>query len=71
MGIGSRDGTVRPFDANACGTMFGSGAGIVVLKRIEAAIADRDFIHAVIRGTGNFQVGWSAGHLPDFQSYII
>ena len=51
-GMGSKDGTVRPFDAEASGTVFGSGAGIVVLKRLEDAIADRDFIHAVIRGTG-------------------
>ncbi|WP_206244414.1 non-ribosomal peptide synthetase/type I polyketide synthase [Novosphingobium terrae] len=51
-GMGSRDGTCRPFDAAACGTVFGSGAGVVVLKRLEDALADRDEIHAVIRGTG-------------------
>jgi len=51
-GMGSRDGTCRPFDAQACGTVFGSGAGVVVLKRLEDALADRDEIHAVIRGSG-------------------
>lgn len=51
-GMGSRDGTCRPFDAQACGTVFGSGAGVVVLKRLEDALADRDVIYAVIRGTG-------------------
>jgi amino acid adenylation domain-containing protein len=51
-GMGSRDGSCRPFDAQACGTVFGSGAGVVVLKRLEDALADRDEIHAVIRGSG-------------------
>lgn len=51
-GMGSRDGSCRPFDAQACGTVFGSGAGVVVLKRLEDALADRDEIYAVIRGSG-------------------
>ncbi|WP_068084552.1 hybrid non-ribosomal peptide synthetase/type I polyketide synthase [Novosphingobium rosa] len=51
-GMGSRDGSCRPFDAAACGTVFGSGAGVVMLKRLEDALADRDEIHAVIRGAG-------------------
>jgi amino acid adenylation domain-containing protein len=48
--MGSRDGRCRPFDADATGTVFGHGAGIVVLKRLEDAIADGDRIDAVIRG---------------------
>ncbi len=48
--IFSPDGSCRPFDADAKGTRAGAGAGIVVLKRLEDAIADRDTIHAVIRG---------------------
>jgi len=51
-GMVSADGTCRPFDAEASGTIFGSGAGVVALKRLEDAIADRDFIYAVIRGCG-------------------
>ncbi|MDE1917945.1 MAG: amino acid adenylation domain-containing protein [Sphingomonadales bacterium] len=51
-GMGSRDGTCRPFDAQACGTVFGAGAGVVVLKRLADALADGDDIHAVIRGYG-------------------
>src|SRR5262249_5116694 len=47
----SPDGHCRPFDAEARGTVFGSGVGIVVLKRMEDAVADGDFIHAVIRGS--------------------
>src|ERR1022692_3062540 len=47
----SSDGHVRPFDAQASGTVFGSGCGVVVLKRLGDALADRDAIRAVIRGT--------------------
>ena len=47
----SQDGICRPFDAASTGTLFGSGAGVVVLKRLDEAIADRDDIRAVIRGT--------------------
>ena len=51
-GMGSRDGTCRPFDAEACGTVFGSGAAVVVLKRLDDALRDGDHIHALIRGCG-------------------
>ena len=47
----SRDGHCRSFDAASSGTVFGSGLGIVVLRRLEDAVRDGDFIHAVIRGT--------------------
>lgn len=50
-GILSPDGKCRPFDRDARGTVFSSGVGIVVLKRLKDAIRDRDSIHAVIRGT--------------------
>ncbi|MBA4136616.1 MAG: non-ribosomal peptide synthetase [Opitutus sp.] len=49
-GIQSGDGHCRAFDASANGTVFGSGVGVVVLKRLSAALADGDTIHAVIRG---------------------
>lgn len=51
-GIGSSDGHCRAFDSKANGTVSGSGLAVVVLKRLEDAIADGDYIHAVIRGTG-------------------
>lgn len=51
-GMVSTDGHCRAFDASANGTVFGSGAGLVVLKRLEDAVADRDQIYAVIRGVG-------------------
>jgi len=50
-GINSPDGRVRPFDANARGTVFGNGCGVVVLKRMSDALADRDTISSVILGS--------------------
>ncbi len=47
----SPDGHCRAFDADAQGTIFGSGVGAVLLKHLEDAIADRDHIYAVIKGT--------------------
>ncbi|HEY1164511.1 MAG TPA: beta-ketoacyl synthase N-terminal-like domain-containing protein, partial [Chitinophaga sp.] len=63
--IASRDGHCRAFDKDATGTLFGEGIGIVVLKRIEDAIQDRDHIYAVIRSTavnndGKRKVGYTA-----------
>ncbi|WP_413988224.1 amino acid adenylation domain-containing protein [Labrys okinawensis] len=51
-GMVSEDGHCRTFDADANGTVFGSGAGAVLLKRLEDAVADGDHIYAVVRGTG-------------------
>jgi len=61
----SRDGHCRPFDADSSGTIFGSGAGIVVLRRLEDARRDGDLIHAIVRGTainndGSRKVGFLA-----------
>jgi acyl transferase domain-containing protein len=50
-GVVSPDGHVRAFDAGANGTVFGSGGGVVVLKRLSDAIEDQDTILAVIRGS--------------------
>jgi len=64
-GILSKDGHCRPFDANASGTIFGEGAGVVVLKRLEDALQDGDTIHAVVVGSatgndGSDKVGYTA-----------
>ncbi|MGF7218771.1 amino acid adenylation domain-containing protein [Spirosoma lacussanchae] len=48
----SRDGHCRPFDAQATGTVFSDGAGVVLLKAREAAQRDGDRIYAVIKGVG-------------------
>lgn len=47
----SPDGHCRPFDAKSAGTVFGSGAGAVILKRLSDALDDGDTIHAVIKGS--------------------
>jgi amino acid adenylation domain-containing protein/non-ribosomal peptide synthase protein (TIGR01720 family) len=64
-GIASPDGHCRAFDAQARGTVRGNGAGVVVLRRLEDALADGDTIHAVIRGSainndGAEKVGYTA-----------
>ncbi|MFB0637652.1 beta-ketoacyl synthase N-terminal-like domain-containing protein [Bacillus rugosus] len=50
--IQSPDGHCRPFDEDAGGTVFGDGAGIVVLKRYEDAVKEGHTIYAVIKGVG-------------------
>jgi FkbM family methyltransferase len=64
-GVLSPDGHCRPFDAKAQGTVAGSGAGVVLLKRLEEAIEEGDHIYAVIRGSainndGAQKVGYTA-----------
>ncbi len=49
--IYSPDGHCRAFDAAAAGTVSGNGVGIVVLKRLEDAIAQKDTVDAVIKGS--------------------
>jgi len=61
----SSDGHCRAFDARADGTIFGSGAGVVVLKPLQSACADGDHIYAVVKGTainndGKRKVGYTA-----------
>ena len=50
-GILAPDGHCRAFDADAKGTLWGSGGGVVVLKRLSDAIADGDAVHGVILGS--------------------
>jgi acyl transferase domain-containing protein/thioesterase domain-containing protein/acyl carrier protein len=71
----SRDGHCRAFDADSSGTVFSSGAGIVVLRRLEDALADRDTIQAVILGSainndGARKVGYLAPSV-DGQTEVI
>ncbi|MEM9193364.1 MAG: type I polyketide synthase, partial [Myxococcota bacterium] len=61
----SPDGHCHAFDHRGQGTVFGSGAGAVVLRRLEDAIEDRDHIYAVIRSSainndGSRKVGYLA-----------
>src|SRR5260370_670130 len=50
-GILSPDGHCRTFDADAQGTIFGSGVAAVLLKDLAAAVADGNHIYAVIKGS--------------------
>ncbi|VAW96724.1 Polyketide synthase modules and related proteins [hydrothermal vent metagenome] len=64
-GIFSPDGFCRSFDEAANGTVFGSGVGVVALKRLGDAINDGDYIHAVIKGAavnndGLVKIGFTA-----------
>jgi acyl transferase domain-containing protein/thioesterase domain-containing protein len=60
----SPDGLCRAFDEQAAGTVFGSGVGVVVLRRLEDAIAQGDQIYAVIRGSAvNNDGAQKAGYL--------
>ncbi len=64
-GVVSPDGRCRAFDAAAAGTVFGSGLGVVVLRRLADALADRDPVRALILGSaanndGAGRIGFSA-----------
>ncbi len=55
------DGRSKSFDAGADGYVRGEGAGIVVLKPLSRALADKDPVYAVIRGTAINQDGRTNG----------
>ena len=74
-GMVSPDGHCRTFDADAQGTVFGSGVAVVLLKRCEDAVRDGDQIYAVIRGfaannDGSAKVGYTAPSVEG-QSRVI
>ena len=50
-GVFSPDGHCRAFDAESRGTIFGSGVGCIVVKRLAEALTDGDTVHAVIKGS--------------------
>lgn len=64
-GMRSADGHCRPFDSQASGTVFASGLGCVLLKKLDQAIEDGDNILAVVKGTalnndGTFKASYTA-----------
>lgn len=74
-GLFSGDGRCRPFDATAGGTVPGNGAVVLVLRRLSEALADRDHIYAVIRGSavnndGSMKAGFAAPSV-DGQARVI
>jgi phthiocerol/phenolphthiocerol synthesis type-I polyketide synthase E len=61
----SPDGHCRTFDADARGTVGGSGVAVAALKRLEDALADGDTVHAVILASainndGSAKIGFTA-----------
>ncbi|GEB57994.1 beta-ketoacyl synthase N-terminal-like domain-containing protein [Streptomyces gardneri] len=56
----SKDGHCRPFDANGTGTALSSGVVTVLLKPLGQAVADRDHIYAVVKGSAVNNNGVSA-----------
>jgi acyl transferase domain-containing protein len=73
--IKSPDGHCRAFDAGAKGVVSGGGIGIVVLKRLEEALEDGDYIYSVIKGIainndGSSKVGFTAPSV-DGQAEVI
>ncbi len=71
----SRDGHCRAFDAASSGTVFGSGLGVVLLRRLADALEDCDHIRAVILGSainndGARKVGYLAPSV-DGQAEVI
>ncbi|MEW9553629.1 type I polyketide synthase [Nonomuraea sp. NPDC050783] len=65
----SPDGRCRPFDADAAGTTFGDGVGLVALKRLAEAVEDGDQVLAVVKGSavnndGSDKIGYTA---PGFE----
>nr|WP_070960547.1 type I polyketide synthase [Hyphomonas sp. Mor2] len=71
----SPDGHCRPFDAKSAGTVFGSGAGALIVKRLDDALDDGDTIHAVVKGSainndGALKVGYLAPGV-DGQANVI
>ncbi len=75
-GIWSPDGHCRAFDAEAQGTVEGNGAGVVVLKRYEDAVADCDFIHALIKGSainndGSLKAGYTAPSIESQTQVVL
>ncbi|MEU6357162.1 beta-ketoacyl synthase N-terminal-like domain-containing protein, partial [Streptomyces sp. NPDC047072] len=61
VGAMSPTGRCRPFDAAADGIVRGEGCGVVVLRRLEDALAEGDRIHAVVRGSAVNNDGSSLG----------
>jgi acyl transferase domain-containing protein/thioesterase domain-containing protein len=67
----SPDGRCRAFDADSKGTVFGSGAGVVVLRRLADAQRDGDRVLAVVAGSAvNNDGGRKVGYLaPSVDGY--
>ncbi len=75
-GMESANGICSPFDKNANGTVFSRGCGVVLLKRLEDAIEDKDQIYSVIRAgainnDGNKKVGYTAPSIEGQKEVLL
>ncbi|MDR0332907.1 MAG: 4'-phosphopantetheinyl transferase superfamily protein [Dysgonamonadaceae bacterium] len=57
IGAASYKGQISPFSEDADGVLIGEGAGVLVLKKLDKAIADNDRIYAVIKACGSASDG--------------
>ncbi|MFI1168080.1 type I polyketide synthase, partial [Streptomyces sp. NPDC020801] len=63
LGALSASGVCRPFDDRADGFVLGEGAGAVVLRPLQDALADGDRVYAVVTGIGSANDGAAPGPL--------
>ncbi|WP_394845466.1 phosphopantetheine-binding protein [Pendulispora brunnea] len=61
LGLLSREGRCKAFDANADGMVRGEGCGLVVLKRYSQAVADGNPVLALVRGSAVQSTGAGKG----------
>ncbi|MEU9144381.1 amino acid adenylation domain-containing protein [Streptomyces sp. NPDC048349] len=71
----SPDGKCRAFDEKGAGTVFGSGVGMLVLRRLSDALEAGDTVYAVLRGSavnndGAAKAGFTAPSVQG-QAYVI
>ncbi|MGW0932759.1 amino acid adenylation domain-containing protein [Streptomyces sp. NPDC002644] len=71
----SPDGRCRAFDEKGAGTVFGSGVGVLVLRRLSEALEDGDTVYAVLRGSavnndGADKAGFTAPSVAG-QAYVV
>lgn len=62
--INARDGVCRPFDSQASGTVTGDGLGMLLLKRLDDALADRDCIYGVIKVRRSIMMAITKSAIP-------
>ncbi len=70
-GVLSHTSDARPFSKDSDGTVLGEGIGMLVLKRLEDAVKDKDKIYALIKGVGTSSDGrTSAIYAPDSKGQL-
>lgn len=75
-GMESSNGKCLPFDKDANGTVFSRGCGVVLLKRLEDAIEDKDHIYSIIlagamNNDGNKKVGFTAPSIEGQKEVLL